>query len=156
MASVPKTDTRAPAQYALRSGADQKTPPTLHQKKPSILYRKPSSNLEKTPKMDQKTSLLTLPEWTSANPLCTNKNTLSTEKKQVSYPCMLHLWTVVYQKPNLVAPFYTKRPQDGLPWSFFLSTTFYNSHTPVAPKQNIEKTLTFISVTFHSLPYLHA
>ena len=49
-----------------------------------------------------------------------------------------------------------KRPQDGLPPGFLLSTTFYNSHTPPAPKQNTERTLTFRSMTFHSLYYLHA
>ena len=40
--------------------------------------------------------------------------------------------------------------------SFLLSTTFYNTHTPPAPKQNTECTLTFSSMTFHSLSYLHA
>ena len=36
------------------------------------------------------------------------------------------------------------------------STTFYNPHTPPAPKQNTERTLTLSSMTFHSLSYLHA
>ena len=64
---------------------------------------------------------------------------------------MLHLWTVVYQKANLVPPFILKNPRMG----YLLSTTFYNSHTPPAPKQNTERTLTFSSMTFHSPSYLH-
>ena len=45
------------------------------------------------------------------------------KKKQLSYPCMLHLWTVGYQKANLVAPIQTKNPRDGLPRGFLLSNT---------------------------------
>ena len=60
------------------------------------------------------------------------------------------------QKANLVAPFHAKKPQDGLPPGFLLSTTFCNPCTPPAPKENTDKTFTFGSMTFHSLSYLHA
>ena len=124
---------------------------------PWCLPKKNPKCTKKKPVCTKKTSLLTLPQWTPTTPIYTNQNTLSTKKKkQLSSPCMLHLWTVVYQKANLVAPFHTKKPQDGLPPGFLLSTTFYNSHTPPAPKQNTERTLTFSSMTFHSLSYLHA
>ena len=96
----------------------------------------------------QEKPLLTLPEWTPSNPLSTNKNTLFTKKKN----SMLRLWTIVYQEANLVAPFHSKKkPRMGyLGVSSFppLSTTH---NPPPAPKQNTERTLTFRSMTLHSL-----
>ena len=58
-------------------------------------------------------------------------------------------------KANYVAVFHTKKPQNGLRQRFLFSGGIYNSHSPATPKQNIERTLTFTSITFHSFSNLH-
>ena len=94
---------------------------------------------QKTTHLYQKKTLLTLPQWNPTNAICTHKNSIffkkKKKKKELSSPCMLHLWTLVYQKANLVAPFHTKNPRDGLPRGFFLATTFYNSHPLLHPSK---------------------
>ena len=150
-------------------GAYLENPP-LSTKKPSVVYQNPS---RQTPKKLPKSTTKLL-KCTKKTPCLFQKKPIDIagvdphksnmhqqkhpfyQKKQLSFPCMLYLWTIVYQQTNLVAPFHTKRPQDGLRRGFHLSTTFYNTHTPRAPKQNTERTLTFTSMTFHLLSYLHA
>ena len=85
-------------------------------KKPPALGipKNPPADTKIPPNMYQKIPPLPLLQWTSTNRISTKKNPFY-QKKKLSSPCMLHLWTVVYQKANFVAPFHTNKPQDRVP-----------------------------------------
>ena len=53
------------------------------------------------------------------------------QRNQLPSPCMLQLWTVVYQQANLVSLFHTKKTQDGLPRGFLFSTAFHTFSPPL-------------------------
>ena len=64
--------------------------PPLCTKETRILYQKtlrlirnPPPKCAKTPRVYQKAPLLTMPEWTPTNPLCTNRNTFCKKKTAV-------------------------------------------------------------------------
>ena len=104
------------------------TPPPPGAKKNQSVPKNPPKCTKKPPVCTKKTPSTGLPEWTPTKPICTNKNTVSTKKKnRLASPHMLHLWTVVYQKDNLVASFVLNNPgMSYLGVSSFapLSTTF--------------------------------
>ena len=139
---------RTPHFVPQNSPADTKKTPTMYQKTPFGPKKHPFAQ-KKTPfdvaRMDPHKSNMHQ-----------QKHPFYQKKKTAVFPMYATLVDRCVPKTNLVAPFHTKKPQDGLPQGFLLSTTFYNSHTPPAPKQNTERTLTFSSMTFHSLSYLHA
>ena len=151
-------------------GVYQKTPTLYQTQPPPVLYLKTPRQIPKNPK-----NVPTKPSNVPKNPpnvpknppidvarmdshkcnMHQQKHPFYHKKNQLSSPCMLHLWTFVYEKANLVAPFHTKNPRMGYLGVFSfppLSTT----HTPLLHPSKTLRTLTFSSMTFHSLSYLHA
>ena len=127
-------------------GVPTNQPPTLYQKKTHFVQKAPEKCTKMYPKCIKEKPVCTKEPPIDVARMDPHKSNMQQQQhplpnnKQQSSPRMLHLWSVVYQKANLVAPFHTKNPQDALPTS----------------KQNTERTLTFSSMTFHSLSYLHA
>ena len=128
----------------------QKTPhlisknPEANTKKPPILCQKPSRLYQKTPRLYPKIPLVTLLEWTTTNPICTYKNTLSTKKKnsylpQVCYTC----GPLCTKEPTWLPPFIQKKPRMGyLAVSSFPPLT--TTHTPLLDPSTILRGLSHL------------
>ena len=90
----------------------------VHTKKPPVLYQTPPRQIPKNPpfctKHPPKCATPRLYQETPPHPP-PPQNQYATKppflpKNHLASPHMLHLWTLVYQKDNLVAPFRTKKP----------------------------------------------